>query len=376
MLDSIHVGRWLEQFQSEEIDFLLYPSKKFRSIHPRIMALLECQSIASYGMLQKISPKLYAGFLDYLINVMPQAKFNLNRRASNLRRLSRRHRFDFIHCLEIQGAGYLLDEALSGFRNHDFKVIVTNYGSDIYYFKRYPNHLEKIVSVLKNADFYSAECNRDYVLAQELGFIGVNLPCIPNAGGFELRRDSDFVKPSERLNVIIKTYGGIFGRGDLAIAAVSKILEKFPEIKVLFFSVTEELVASIVKLQNIFPNRIRFATVGAPLDPTELKLEFLKSRVYVGCSVSDGISTSFLNALVSGTYPIQTDTSCANEWVDNGSVASIIPLDVSKLESEIEMALSNDALVDRAEKANYRVALKYLDKNIVSAKAKLFYIMP
>ena len=31
MFDSIHLARWLSQFENEKIDFVLFPSKKFIS---------------------------------------------------------------------------------------------------------------------------------------------------------------------------------------------------------------------------------------------------------------------------------------------------------------------------------------------------------
>jgi hypothetical protein len=50
---------------------------------------------------------------------------------------------------------------------------------------------------------------------------------------------------------------------------------------------------------------------------------FANSRIYIGASRSDGISTSFLEALVLGAYPIQTNTSCGNEWVEKGFHAQL-----------------------------------------------------
>jgi len=48
MLDSIHSARWLEQFNDQEIDFLLFPSSPNRRIHPQLKVLLARNTIAEY----------------------------------------------------------------------------------------------------------------------------------------------------------------------------------------------------------------------------------------------------------------------------------------------------------------------------------------
>ena len=101
--------------------------------------------------------------------------------------------------------------------------------------------------------------------------------------------------------------------------------------------------------------------------------EFLKSRIYLGSSESDGISTSFLQALITGTFPIQTNTSCASEWISRGANASIIPLDSTLMYNKIRGALLNDQMVDNASEINFKVARKYLDYEVVKKKAFKFY---
>jgi glycosyltransferase involved in cell wall biosynthesis len=45
---------------------------------------------------------------------------------------------------------------------------------------------------------------------------------------------------------------------------------------------------------------------------------FASSRIYVGISLSDGISTSLLEAMAMGAFPIQTSTACVDEWFADG----------------------------------------------------------
>jgi glycosyltransferase involved in cell wall biosynthesis len=100
---------------------------------------------------------------------------------------------------------------------------------------------------------------------------------------------------------------------------------------------------------------------------------FRRSRVYVGASRSDGISTSFLEALNYGCYPIQTNTSCAGDWIELGADASIVSQNISEIEGNLIMALKNDELVDRAQIKNLAVAKEFLGFEKISKIAKTFY---
>jgi len=100
---------------------------------------------------------------------------------------------------------------------------------------------------------------------------------------------------------------------------------------------------------------------------------FLDSRVYVGASRSDGISTSFLEALISGCYPVQTNTSCANEWVDSGAIATLVGLNVVEISDAIESALMSDLLVDQAQEKNKKIAESLLSTDVLRPLALTFY---
>ena len=370
MVDSIHLARWLGQFIESDIEFHIYPSKKHKIIHPKLRELIAKYPNFKFMGLSRTSFIEFYGYLDYILfETIPN-----NLRVRILSRLIKQNNFDYIHALEIQGAGYLTDNALRNIANKP-KFILTNWGSDIFYFQSIPDHLKKIRTALKAADLYSAECIRDYKLAKLYGFKGTELPCIPNAGGFE---ESEFnlqkVKTSERNWIVVKTYGGRFGRGDLAIEAISHVLLKNLEVSVFFYSVTDDLVERVSKLKSNYPNRVDFSTLERPLSHERLRDIFLKSRVYIGCSISDGISTSFLEAITYGAYPIQTDTSCANEWVDKGVNASLVPLDLNTIRATLANVLTNDVLVDAAFVSNLKVAINQLGSKTISTQAIGFYL--
>jgi glycosyltransferase involved in cell wall biosynthesis len=355
MLDSIHLTRWLSQFEDQSIIFTIYPSTKFRSVHPALSQLVK--SNKNYRFTQKRFVKLF-GYKEFFFN-----KFlaRISKRFSSENRLARlikKYNFDYVHALEIQGAGYLLLNCPFEKSNEHQKVIVTNWGSDIYYFEKKLEDKTKIQKILRIADYYSAECHRDYELALKNGFVGKFLPINPNAGGF---KDSVFQKNSkiskDRNQIIAKCYGGEFGLGNLIIDAIDDYLNINKSISVFFYSVTPDLEPMIKALISKFPKRISFATVRSKLNSSKMHENFSNSRVYIGASRSDGISTSFLEALVLGAYPIQTNTSCGNEWVEKGFHAQLIQptrdaifkalINIDELPNLDDLRLENKALASK-----------------------------
>jgi glycosyltransferase involved in cell wall biosynthesis len=372
MLDSIHTARWLSQFQDQDINFVIVGSRKHREIHPNLIMLIESSGEASFELANFKNFRGLAGYLDFLIFISLQKLFHINFRLKKLVSLLNSGSFDYVHALEIQGGGYLVDEALRKSRIK-VKFILTNWGSDIYYFEKYEDHKKAIQSALESATHYSAECRRDYLLAKELGFVGIELPCLPNAGGFDLQLIQNQTPASARTRIVAKAYGGEFGRGDLVVESLFQILTEFNTTTVFLYSVTDDLIEKVEQLKAKFPDRVQYSGRRSPLSQDQMRKLFLESRVYIGASRSDGISTSFLEALISGCYPVQTNTSCANEWIDSGAAATLVGMDVSQISAALESALTSNLLVDQAQENNKRVAESHLSSDVIRPLALTFY---
>jgi len=372
MFDSIHLARWLSQFENEKIDFVLFPSKKFKYVNYDLLKLVTSEKIASYRFAKPYFVFKYIGFMDYfLVSIFKLLKLNL--KLLFLRRITHKNIFNYIHAIELQGAAYLYDLLPEQIQDRT-SLIVTNYGSDIQYFQNFPEHQDKIRSVLPKAHFYSAECQRDYESALKLGFKGKFLPCIPNAGGFKNEIfELNLVPSNERNLIMAKCYGGTFGLGELIIDALERFLRNNPDVKIVLHSVTDDLLNKSKNLRVAFPNQVVIYTVREKI-PRHKILDYLsKSRIYIGASKSDGISTSFLEALCLGAYPIQTDTSCASEWIDLGFFGSII----SPSSAEILTALNLnyfDENLDKKRQQNLENARKYLSYDEIKKRALEFYV--
>jgi hypothetical protein len=65
MLDSVHLARWLGQFVNEEIDFVIFASKKYRKIHPLTISLLNSNYVANYKLAHWPFLPFISGYLDF-----------------------------------------------------------------------------------------------------------------------------------------------------------------------------------------------------------------------------------------------------------------------------------------------------------------------
>jgi len=370
MMNSVHSAKWLAQFKNSDIDFFIFPSSYFKRIHPLLNSLIRTNSKATYSIQYKF---LLPGLLDYFQERFLRPFLSFYSRKSRLNRYILRTSPHVVHALEFQHSAYLCSQLIDEI-GKTYIFIATNWGSDIYHFMNFPDHNARIRQVLRFADKYSAECDRDVELAIRMGFNGNFLPTFPNAGGFELEEIlKKRSKTSSRRLIIVKGYGGYFGRVKIAIDALNLLLKDHSEYSVFFYSVTQDVQNEIDGLRVRFGDRIKYSTVQRPMDYEKLQEIFSQARIYLGCSISDGISTSFLESLVAGAYPIQTVTSCANEWINKGADATLVKLDVEEIRNAIEFALINDEFVDTAQAKNMAVAKTFLNNTNIRLQALSFY---
>lgn len=338
MLDSIHTARWLGQFQNSNVEFLLFPSSPQRRLVGDLENLLDSNFEASYA--------LVPGARWFALPLWFFDKFLGNFfRGFLLKKVISRFTPDFIHALELQNAGYLLLTAGSKNVPKQSKIIVTNWGSDIYWFRKFRKHRERISALLSMADYYSAECNRDIDLALKFGFKGEILPVLPNAGGFS---SSLLEKPvglvSTRRVIAVKGYHGWAGRAKIALDAIGTIHQELEGASVVVYSANYSVAKQARKLSRETKLQVTVHRKGKLTHAEMMKL-FEEAKIYVGVSRSDGISTSLLEAMAMGAIPVQTSTSCCEEWfqdtgvlvheISRKSIADAIlkGLDLAKLQS-------------------------------------------
>ena len=314
MLDSPHSYRWLRQFLGQRVEFVLFPSSPHRKVHPELKELLANNNLAVFRL------STITRYLALPLWVIDKLTNNLFR-GSMMRTSIRRFQPDIVHALELQNAGYLSLTALSKMKPKGLKLIVTNWGSDIFWFQQFPGHEKKLRKLLQLADAYSAECLRDVALARNLGFTGQVMPVIPNAGGFS---EADFeiprLSPTERKTIALKGYHGWVGRAKVSLEAVKEMSKELQGYKIIVYSANKSVLKLAKQVSKQTGLEITAFGKGAMSHKQVLEM-FAKSKIYVGLSESDGISTSMLEAMAMGAIPVQTSTACCDEWFGDSGVA-------------------------------------------------------
>ena len=364
MVDSIHVARWIAQFDASEVEFTIFPSTPNRRVHALIKDMMtKSRNIKIVPFGGKLSIPLWGMdliFSDYV-------------RGWLLRRLLKREKPDFVHALELQHGGYITSRALED-ASIRTPFIATNYGSDIYWFQQFPRHLEKIKRLLARANRYSAECNRDVELAKKYGFTGDVMPVFPNAGGFtEEQLNRTLIPPSERKVIAIKGYEGWVGRASVAVEALYSLTDELAGYKIIIYSCNAKTIRLVKKLRRTTGIDISWLRKGE-LTHSQILDIFASARIYIGASLSDGISTSLLEAMAMGAFPIQTSTACLDDWfedkVSGFAVETLSPKNVSEL---VKRAMNADLAIERGVEINLDVIKTKATAKMASHVAASFY---
>jgi len=367
MVDSIHTANWIERIVDIDCEIHIYPSRTHRRIHPQLQKLIKDNK--NLRLMYNFPIYRLAPYFDFLTRKINFATFSLTHWL--LKSAIKTKSYSHIHCLEIQHAGYLLLEIKSDSLSN-VQIICTNWGSDIYFFCQFESHLKKIKELLNLIDSYAAECERDYELARKMGFCGKELPLIPNSFKFNINvaNQKDVIAKSQ---VIVKCYGETFGLGRILIIVMDQFLDTQQDASVLLFSVTDDLLSDAKKLERKFPNRVRISSIRNPMSYSQIALEYQKSRVYIGASRSDGISTSFLEAMNYGAFPIQTNTSCAQDWIGKGCVGRVVEPNKDVLFNALNDVYNDIEAITAAAETNFIVLKKYTDTSLLKEVSKSFY---
>lgn len=376
MPESVHTARWMAQIADQGWELHLFPVYR-TSPHPalRDLTLYGGDPWRPGGLDRSVHYKrrtfLYF-YLDYFSNKLFHRPSQYKETA--LANIIRKLKPDLVHSLEFQHAGYMTLEAKQRLKAPFPKWIATNWGSDIYLFGRLAEHKPRIQEVLANCDYYSAECERDVRLAQEHGFSGKVLPVLPNTGGYDLEglvalRQAG--PTSSRKVIALKGYQHWAGRALVGLNALRLCQDVLAGYEIVIYVASEEtkIAAELFSQETGIP-----VTMLPKTSHEEILRLHGRSRISIGLSISDAISTSLLEAMAMGSFPIQSGTACADEWIMDGAGGSIVPPeDPVAIASAIRNALSDDVLVDSAAELNAVTVNNRLNQGIIKGQVVEIY---
>lgn len=407
---SQHTVRWIRQIADQGWELHLFPVN-YLTVHPEMPRLTVHQpwhlirprrflktalanpgrllrpatrpaSLQSSGVIeQAIYPvPILAAFAPYLNGAKrvrlgeSDAQAPLAYGPHVLARLIRRLKPDLIHSLEFQHCGYNVLRAKELMGSGFPPWLATNWGSDIYYYRQFEDHRRQISRLLGKIDYYSCECVRDVELARGLGLTGQVMPVMPNTGGLNLSVVGPMRQthvPSQRRLVMVKGYQHFVGRALTALEAVERCAPSLRDYRIVVFSASPQVVKRVEELRLSLD--LDIAVLPHTDHDTMLRM-FSRARVYLGVSLSDAISTSMLEAIAMGAFPIQTDTACCDEWIEDGRTGFIVPPEDAELIADrLRRAVMDDALVNQAAESNWLTVRDRLDQDVLGRKAVALY---
>lgn len=415
--DSIHTARWINQISTEKYDIHLaavYGDAPNSQLQTSLTIYYPFQTFIFHKSI-KIIKEIFNLFRNnryphgiYInqninlkcLNVIPRNMSSLRKEYSikmyfgnssasiikcfgpeHLAKIIKKVQPDLIHSLEFQLCGYNTLYAKKLYRAaSQFPLwLATNWGSDIYYFQNDPEHKKIIQDLLSEIDYYGSECERDIVIAKSLGLNKPVMPVMPNTGGINISVADCLrhkVLPSNRKTIMIKGYQHFAGRALIALDAIAACALYLKEYKIILYSTSEEVANKANDIKKTYKLNFEFLSLlgKTHVDHETMLVNFSKARIYLGVSVSDGISTSLLEAMAMGTFPIQTNTSCCEEWIKDGVTGFVVsPYNLTVIINSLKIALINDELVDNAAKLNWKTVLERLNSEKCTQQANEMY---
>lgn len=284
--------------------------------------------------------------------------------------------FDVIHIFNFQDKGYkflqskVLNQFLNSSKINGSKIFLSSYGSDLTFFSTNPVQRTKILALLEFADLVVIEGVREIEILQDnLNYAKPIFSVPTNSVGIRnILTQNDFSVNSRNL-ILIKGNFGFVGRPFSAIDLVIKTLSqvKSKKFKVIIFSVPREIQDSI---DVIFRNYEIDYEIFSPYSFTnkEMLTLYKNARLYIGCSLTEGLSTSAIEAASQGAVFFQTDSSSIAEHLERGLKGFLV--DLYNLDASMEYlqkVIDDDNFYESIAKSN----LEYLIENFSFDRNKL-----
>ena len=305
-------------------------------------------------------PYINFGYLTKIVFKVLDVITNRHWRSYFLYREINRIKPTHLHFHETQHGAYLYNSISSHPKNtFQGKIILSTWGSDLIHYATLENHRLRIQKVLSWVDLLTSERLEDFDIAVEHGFTGNFFAPIYTTVG---NRNSNIKlsQSSQRTLVLVKGYEDNHGRALNALASIEIVAAQMDLSKFNFriFSASKSVKRKVKGMRKTLDLNIKVL----PKMPKHEFLNYYKeARVYLGLAISDGLSTSMVEAMSFGSFPIQSSNSSAPEFLINGVTGGVVdPYDIAGTAAQLMEALRNDELVDQAAIANFQtIRAKY-----------------
>ena len=360
--DSPHFARWVENtMRSTDYDVTLFCSSPARKMNVKLQQLIS-ENISRISISDG-SPKLPV--LTYILDKIPFV--NLRSRAL-AREIDKNH--DLIHYFEMQHSGYLLLPILEKLKSK--KIAYSNYGSDIFWYRRNVRHSKKMSKVLQVTNLVFYECDRDLDFLNEECPASANLVWLVNSGG--LRPRQGHPRKDKKQIIAVKGYSNKWGMGLRAVSAVIRLrnILRQRELSVLVYSASLSVAIYCKALAIVAGLRIQVYRKGA-LSHEEMLEVFSMALIHLALSKSDGIPSSTLEAMRQGALPIQSNSACMSQIIEDGSNGFLVHPKDKRIPEIIRNSIVDETLRHNATAINHRLIEELFNAGDVASKVAAAY---
>jgi glycosyltransferase involved in cell wall biosynthesis len=297
--------------------------------------------------LKKNFPRIYEGI----------QKINERKIATVFEKMLNEIQPDMVHCFEMKLAGLPI---LSVMKQNKIPFVYSSWGSDMYAYQNLGISMNQAKLFLNRVDYLITDCNRDFQIAEQLGFTNQFLGIFPGNGGINI--ETALIRPiNNRKTICIKGYDDSVGKALVVIKAIESI-QFDSSIDFLIFSADENVVVHLKNSYYFKQRKVEIISRNSFMANKLLLQKLGSCLLYIGNSISDGMPNSLLEAMGMGAFPIQSNPGNVSEEVITHGVNGFLienPLDSIEIASWTRKALENQELRATAQKYN----LDFVNKN-------------
>ncbi len=366
---SIHTVRWIEQLNHAHWEVHLYSSHRGAQPHKDLATHIKYHS--NPLQLDKKSNRFFK-IIQKVKNKFLPANAISNTPEQELAAIVKEIQPNIIHSLESQHAGYLVSRTKQQFFENEFPLWVhSNWGIDLHFFRNDEAHKKPLHYLLKNIDVFIAEGQRDVLLAKQMGFNNKHFVFPSVGGGFFIPAKQAYNIAGRKV-ILVKGTQDIVRRGLTAMAAIGKCANALQGYEIILYNSCEETRAAA---DLLIMNEGLHISYPEEIVYKEMIALNTKARISLCINLSDGLPNAMVEAMMMGAFPIQTNTSLADEWIIDGKGGFIVPVnDVALIADRLMQALTNDALVENAAKINYEKIAANLEYGMILEKTIKMYM--
>lgn len=347
--------------QKTDYDVTIFCSSPARKLNSKLVQLLY-----EYG--GRISISKYSSRVPPLAFILDKIPFvNLRTRALT-KEIARGH--DLVHYFEMQHSGYLLLPIIEKLRHQ--KIAYSNYGSDIFWFRRSERHVRKMSRVLSITNLVFYECERDIEFLVKECPKTCRLIWVVNSGGLKVRQAP--ISQKNRSVIAIKGYSNKWGMGVKAVYSVLRLRRLLKDRHISIFVYSANLHVAILSrvLSMIAGVKCKVYRKGV-LTHDEVLQALSEALVHVALSKSDGVPSSTLEAMNQGALPIQSSSACMSRILENGSNGFLVSLRDRMISEFVRKAITDEPLRHRASLINQQVIRELFQSGDIALRAAVAY---